>query len=245
MFGSALLYLGVIVAVAGSVLVIRPIHRLRFRTRTQGAIVLAAGVLLVVIAVMLPARESRVARVESKLDAIIPVWQFDESHSLRIAAPPEKVFGAIRAVRADEIALFRALTWIRRGGRELPESILNAGDRDPILDVATRSGFVLLADDPPREIVIGAVVVKPPGRHGKLSADVFRRQLPPGFALGIMNFRVRPDGKGGSLVSTETRVFANDAGSRRRFRVYWRVIYPGSALIRRMWLRAIGKRATA
>ena len=26
---------------------------------------------------------------------------------------------------------------------------------------------------------------------------------------------------------------------RRRFAGYWRVIYPGSALIRRMWLRAI------
>lgn len=245
MLPSVVLYLGLIVAFAGIVPVIRPIQRLGIHTRSQGAIVLAAGMMLVVIAVMLPARESRVARAESKLDAIIPVWQFDEFHSLHIAAPPEKVFAAIRAVRADEIALFRALTWIRRGGRELPESILNAGDRHPILDVATRSGFVLLADDAPREIVIGAVVAKPPGRHGKLSADVFRRQLPPGFALGIMNFRVRPDGKGGSLVSTETRVFANDAVSRRRFRVYWRLIYPGSAIIRRMWLRAIERRATA
>jgi len=27
--------------------------------------------------------------------------------------------------------------------------------------------------------------------------------------------------------------------------LYWRVIYPGSALIRRMWLRAIKKRAEA
>jgi hypothetical protein len=59
-----------------------------------------------------------------------------------------------------------------------------------------------------------------------------------------MNFLVLPDGKGGSLVSTETRIHASDAAARRRFAAYWRVIYPGSALIRRMWLRAIRRRAT-
>jgi len=32
---------------------------------------------------------------------------------------------------------------------------------------------------------------------------------------------------------------------RQRFQLYWRVIYPGSALIRRMWLRAIKQRAEA
>ena len=58
-----------------------------------------------------------------------------------------------------------------------------------------------------------------------------------------MNFRIEPDGKGGSRLSTETRVFATDAASRRRFAAYWRVIYPGSALIRRMWLRAVRLRA--
>jgi hypothetical protein len=40
-------------------------------------------------------------------------------------------------------------------------------------------------------------------------------------------------------------VFASDASARRRFAIYWRLIYPGSALIRRMWLRAIEKRVIA
>jgi hypothetical protein len=38
-------------------------------------------------------------------------------------------------------------------------------------------------------------------------------------------------------------VFANSSGARRRFAVYWRLIYPGSAIIRRMWLGAIERRA--
>ena len=58
-----------------------------------------------------------------------------------------------------------------------------------------------------------------------------------------MSFSVVPDGLNASVVSTETRVFANSAGARRRFALYWRLIYPGSAIIRRMWLRAIERRA--
>ena len=57
-----------------------------------------------------------------------------------------------------------------------------------------------------------------------------------------MNFRIEPNGQGGSLLTTETRVFAADPASRRRFARYWSVIYPGSALIRREWLRAVAKR---
>ena len=67
----------------------------------------------------------------------------------------------------------------------------------------------------------------------------------PGFTLAAMNFLVLPDASGGSLPTTETRVFANAPAARRRFAAYWRAIYPGSALIRRMWLRAVERRATA
>jgi hypothetical protein len=47
----------------------------------------------------------------------------------------------------------------------------------------------------------------------------------------------------GVRVTTETRVFADNAAAARRFAVYWRVIQPGSDLIRRGWLRAIKRRA--
>ncbi len=58
-----------------------------------------------------------------------------------------------------------------------------------------------------------------------------------------MNFLVQDDGAGASIVRTETRVYATDAPSEVQFARYWRVIYPGSALIRRMWLRGIKYRA--
>lgn len=218
MRGAAVVYSGLILAFLGLVLLIPR------RTRKRGLALIAIGFALVLTGFVLPAPESQVTRAESRLDEFMPRWQFNEVHSARIAAPPEKVYDAIKRVRADEILLFRTLTWIRRCGRDLPENILNAGDRDPLLDVATRNGFEYLADEPPREVVV----------QTRISAAT----------IAAMNFAVKPDGNGGSLVTTETRVFSSTDAARRRFAMYWRVIYPGSALIRRMWLRAIERRAS-
>jgi hypothetical protein len=181
---------------------------------------------------------------ETRLDEFMPVWQFRERHTIRIAAPPARVFAAIKEVRAKEIAFFNILVWIRRGGRRGPKSILNPGDTAPLLDVATKSGFIYLADDPPRETVVGTAVIAPPGNKCEATPAMFKTALEPGFALAAMNFLVTPDGPNGSLVSTETRVFANSPAARQKFARYWRIIYPGSALIRRMWLRAVKRRAT-
>lgn len=224
--------------------VVKPRWRRLRTTRKRGLVVAVMGLLLAVIGLVLPAPESRIETTAMRLDEFVPAWQFREVHTRRVAAPPARVFEALTRVTADEISLFNALTWIRRGGRAAPVSILNAGGGGaPLIDVATRSGFVRLADDAPRELVIGTVVVAPPGSRGTLTPAVFKQPLPPGFALAAMNFLVTPDGLGGSVVSTETRVFANSPAARRRFAAYWRVIYPGSAIIRRMWLRAVERRA--
>ena len=113
------------------------------------------------------------------------MWQFHEVHTIAVGAPPATVFDAIRRVRADEILLFRALTWIRRGGRALPENILNAGSDAPLIDIALRGGFLRLADDAPRELVIGTMVGAPSNADHRrpLTPDLFLKPLPPGFAL--------------------------------------------------------------
>lgn len=241
---SMLLYTGLVVALFGAVMILRPLPRLGVTTRVRALLVAVAGALLVAVSMLLPAPESRITEVTSALDGFAPVWQFNEVHERTIPASPDVVYAAIRQVRADEITLFRALTWIRRGGKELPPGILNPVANSSIIDVAIQGGFVLLSENAPSEIVIGTMILAPTGTQGPVSAAHFQGPLPAGFAVAAMNFRVRPDGVGGSRVRTETRVFASDAGSRRRFAAYWRVIYPGSALIRRMWLRAIETRAT-
>jgi hypothetical protein len=243
MFGSFVVYMGLIIALAGLACLVKPAKWLGVPTRVRALLVTGAGVTLSAAGLAAPTFESRATRVTTHLDEFAPAWQFHEVHTIRIAAPPARVFDAILRVRADEIFLFHTLTWIRRGGRPQPPSILNAGTREPLIDVATRTTFVRLAEDAPRELVVGTVVIAPGGKRPLQTPHLFQTPLPPGFALGTMNFVVTPDGPNASRVSTETRVFASDPSARRRFAAYWRVIYPGSALIRRMWLRAIERRA--
>lgn len=245
MASSLFVYFGLITGVFGLILVARPSQRLRIPTRSRATLVAATGILTAAVFLCLPTTEYRVRRAVTRLDDFAPVWQFGEFHTIRIAAPPDRVFQAIERVRADEIFLFRTLTWLRRGGRPLPSSILDAGEREPLIDVALQGGFVRLAYEPPRELVVGAAVIAPSNTHRTLTPQMFQTTLPPGFALASMNFLVRPDGANGSIVSTETRVYANSPAARRRFAAYWRLIYPGSAFIRKMWLRAVRRRATS
>jgi hypothetical protein len=242
MLDSVLVYLGLALVFVGLLSLIRPIRFLYLRTRSVAAIVAAVGLLVVIVTLSLPARTKQVASPTTRLDDWMPVWQFNERHVIGVDAPPEKVFTAIRAVRANEILFFRTLIAIRRCGQPGPESILNVPEEMPLLDVATQTTFVVLTDEPPREFVIGTVSskVRP---SSKLTPEVFRRTFPSGLALATMNFLVTPNARGGSIVSTETRVYANDLSVVRRFAVYWRVIHPGSDIIRRMWLRAIKQRA--
>jgi hypothetical protein len=243
----ALVYGGLLVMLVGVVSLIWPLRLLAIRSRATGVVALAIGALIVVAGAILPASETRIAPAQTKLDEFAPVYQFSEFHSIEVNASRQRTYDAIRQVTAGEIRLLRTLTWIRRFGQPSPPGVLNAPKSEPVLDVATRSGFLLLAEEPGREIVVGALVRAPAGwRPGrKPTPEDFKSLTAPGFALASMNFLIEEVGPDRCMVTTETRVFAADASSRRKFCEYWHVIYPGSALIRRMWLRAIKTRAEA
>ena len=188
--------------------------------------------------------EVRVAEPRCEMDRFVPVYQFSEFHSTRVLSSAERVYRAIKEVTADEIFLFRTLTWIRRCGCSGPKSILNPPHHQPVLEVATESSFVVLAELPFRELVLGTVVVAPAGWEWSRDRSIARFQsiTGPGFALAAMNFLIEEE-SGGCILSTETRIYCTDGRTRKKFGVYWRAIYPGSAFIRRMWLRAIVRRA--
>jgi len=175
-------------------------------------------------------------------DRFAPAYQFHEVHETEVRAGRDVTYDAVKQTTAGEILLFRTLTWIRRFGKPGPESILNAPADQALLEVAVRSGFLLLAEDPGCEIVIGTLVAAP-GRERIRTPEQFAALDGPGYAKATLNFLVEEIRPGVSRVRTETRVNATDSRTRRRFASYWRLIYPGSALIRRMWLRAIRHRA--
>lgn len=242
---SFFVYFGFALIFAGLVSLIRPLRFLYIRTRRMAAAVLTIGVMIGALALFLPAGSKEAAPPTTRLDDWMPRWQLSEHHAIRVGASPDTVFAAIHAVRAEEIFLFRTLIAIRRCGQDGPESILNPSDQVSLLDVATRTSFVFLAEEPGREIVIGTVVAAPAGARlsGGLTPELFRKTLPAGVALATMNFLVTSDDRGCSMVSTETRIYANTPATLRRFAVYWRLIHPGSDIIRRGWLSAIKRRA--
>lgn len=167
------------------------------------------------------------------IDKFAPDWQFRETHRIAVLAPAEAVMRAVREVTAGEIRLFRLLTRLR--GFRPPAA------NERILDAARRSGFIELAASD-RELVFGTVIIPrtAPRPH---NPDDFLSVKSPGHAKAAIDFRIEQTTLAMSVVGTETRVWTSDDATRRKFAIYWWTIRLGSGLIRRMWLRAIRRRA--
>jgi len=184
----------------------------------------------------------------SALDAVLPEPAHRELHRTRVAAAPDAVWDAVFAVTPRELLLADLLLRVR----ELPVRLagrdagLAAARDEPLLAPFLREGFRVLVEDRPRTWVMGAV-----GRPWRLrdAAIVAFDDLPafaafdaPGVVKIALSFELAPQ-DGGTLLLTETRVAPTDPAAARAFARYWRVIRPGSDVIRRDWLRAIRRRA--
>lgn len=235
--GGVLIYLALFGAAAGLASLLKPVRFLGIRTRKRGLLVVGLGLLAFTAAVYLPAGDTRVATARTHLDEFAPVFQFSEFHTIHISAPNDRVYSAIRAVRPEEIRFFQTLMWMRGFGQSM------APERRPILESFTAGGFQMLAEDPGREIVIGRAG---DGRGArKWATEEFKALHRAPLVKIVMNFRIQDVDATHCSLTTETRVYAAGPQVLRGFATYWRMIFPGSALIRSMWLRAIKLRAEA
>ena len=184
---------------------------------------------------------------QSLLEDLLPRYDVNEIHETWVAAAPAAVFAAVRAVTAAEVRLLRPLMAIRMLLPRLLRRATALGSTGPLLDEFVREGFVVLGERPDAEFVFGGI-----GRFWRLvdedtiraveTADEFRAFADPGYAKAAVTFLITADA-GGSRVVTETRIVGTSPEATGRFRRYWRVVGPGSALIRRSWLAAIRRRA--
>jgi hypothetical protein len=168
-------------------------------------------------------------------------------HQLAAAAPPDRVWQALKATTLREMPL----VWLLFALRSLPARLarnsgLPSALDEPLFTQMAARGFALLAEDPGRELVVGRVGQVWKLRGGRTAAvgngSEFIAFDRPGYVKAAMSFRVTARA-GGSRIETETRALATDPGSRRRFARYWRLIRLGSGAIRRSWLRAAARRA--
>jgi hypothetical protein len=162
----------------------------------------------------------------SLLSDVLPRWDVRKRHAIELQATPERVWSALGDTTLGEMPIARMLFRLR--------GLPSASDRG-LLDL---EGFQRIAEEPGRELVVGAV-----GRpwivteHLRRDADV-RTFSEPGYAKLALN--VTYDGH---TLATETRVQLTDARSRLWFKLYWLVVGPFSGLVRKAWLRAIARRA--
>ena len=181
------------------------------------------------------------------IDEFLPDYDVVERHETRVRASPRAVYAAIAQADLAFSPVVRLLLALRM----LPSIILRRPDtvreaarrlgRPITLRAFEERGFTILAEDPPRELLIGLVGTfwTPTGGLRAVDAATFRGPQPAGTARAAWNFMVVPGDGADCRLTTETRVQCADADSRRRFRWYWRLVRPGSGIIRLAMLRSI------
>jgi uncharacterized protein YndB with AHSA1/START domain len=109
-------------------------------------------------------------------------------------------------------------------------------------------GFIPLVERPPRELTVGLAgrwwrlrsPLNEPGLAGLGDFTAFTR---PGYAKGTFSFTLHELSGGRTLLVTETRLVTTDPAAHRAMGRYWRIIRPGSGLIRHVMLRMLRRRA--
>jgi hypothetical protein len=180
------------------------------------------------------------------IDRYLPDFDVHERHHTLVDAPTNDSYAAVRRLDLWRSKTVRRLlaargfpTLLRRRGHTRRTSLT--------LDDLTRSGFVILEEEPGTEIVLGLVgrFWAAKGAIRRVEPAEFAAYAEPGVAKAVWNFRVEPISDDRSVVITETRVRCTDDESRRRFVLYWAVMGPFSATIRRRALSLVRADAEA
>ena len=175
----------------------------------------------------------RAERADPLLDRFMPAYEVVDRHAIDVHAPAAATLAAACQLELFRIPLVHAIFRLRE---LLMRATPNPWEQTRgLIEEARAMGWVLLAEVPDREVVMGAVT-KP------WEADVTFRSVPPGqfaafdepgYVKIAWTLRADPAGTG-SVFRTETRAGSTDATARARFRRYWLLLSPGIRLIRRL-----------
>ncbi|MGE5646458.1 MAG: hypothetical protein ACM336_11765 [Acidobacteriota bacterium] len=238
---STLAYTGFVVALAGLANLIIPFRFLGVRKRFAGALVLAAGVAMSYAALYWPAPLVHAAGRKTVIDCTMPDYQFSERHSTRIHARPERVMQAVREATFGDMKSLATLMKIREVVVRAPASDVSGWRDKRILESFASSGYISGGSE--REIgLFGPWNAKTNRRPDVHTLQEFAAYREPGAVKMGFYFNVEDTGGGWSKITAETRVAAPGGNSQGLAR-YWRLIVPGSGLLRLQWLEGIKRRA--
>jgi hypothetical protein len=112
-------------------------------------------------------------------------------------------------------------------------------------DMPERGEWILLGEDPPREVAFGAIGRFWSGETAweQIDAAEFGAFAAPGFAKLACNFSLRSYGAAQTLVSYECRTLATDDSARAGFLRYWRPLSPFIGVVLRAQLGVVADEA--
>ena len=180
------------------------------------------------------------------IDSFAPTFDATEIHRIAINAPRQTVYEALKTADLGASSVIKLLLLLRsmpgfvsRRFKSFPRN------RKITLQTVIDSGFGVLGESPPEEIVLGVTgrFWRPTGNVSTFNRSDFNAPVAHGFARGIWNFSISDGQKGQTVLQTETRVICGDAASRQKFLAYWLVVRPFSGLIRLIMLRNVRKAA--
>jgi hypothetical protein len=172
-----------------------------------------------------------------RIDEFLPISDVSASYEIRINAPPSVVYQRLLVSDFNEAWVVRLLMTLRSGGRPLRNRA--PGD---LRQRFQGTGFVILAEVPDDEIVIGVAgrFWRPDGaRCLDLTADDFAGFSRAGYAKVAWNFRLRTNSPKCTVLSTETRIKCFGRAALWKFRFYWSLVGPFSGLIRKAILKQV------
>jgi hypothetical protein len=186
------------------------------------------------------------------LDRLIGRPGLVEMDHVDVVVPVPQAWDAIRHLDLAASPLSRALVILRTLPNRLVGEHVDVHVRfDDLVSSPAKPGFQIFVEDPPRELAAGAI-----GKVWRLripfvhvpDVETFAAFAEPDFIKVAWAIRVVPLGEQHARVEIEVRVQATDAAAWRKFRRYFRLIGPGSHLIRRTALahiaRELGTRAS-
>lgn len=181
------------------------------------------------------------------LDRVAPAPGLIEIDEVDLAGPPARAWEVVRHDDLGDSPLVRTLFAVRTlPARLAGKTVTDHGLRlDDLNSDADHPGFQLLAEEPGREVVIGAIGkvwhLEIPFVH-VADAEAFRSFSDPGFVKVAWAIRVAPLGESDTRVTVEVRVDATDADSWSKFRRYFALVGPGSRFIRKSMLASLARR---
>lgn len=240
---SYFFWIGFIIVVLGLISLIKPLAFLFILNRTVAIYVLIGGILISATSLLIPAKVSY-SGTEMALDKIMPEYSTKEYHEIIADASVDEVKNALRVTGVKDIPAVLLLMKIRGiagENKDMSDKAVN-NSKDTSTFVTPDFNF-MVADS---SELLTMMVLKTYGKTPPPVVSTFKEFVAfnnPGYVKVAINFHFKSLENGKTLVSTETRNLPLSKSDSRYFNAYWRVIYPGSAIIRRLWLETLLKNA--